>query len=122
MSRTMQVCHLASGDLWGGAEAQIASLLGALRRFKDVHVSAVLLNKGRLMDELRTLGIPVTVLDESRMNAVEILSALKNHVRQTQPDIIHSHRYKEHILGAFVAKLSHNPIVIQTYHGLEENL
>jgi len=108
--------------LWAGAEVQIASLLGALRRYKDLQVSAVVLNEGRLMDELRMLGIPVTLLDESRLGSFEIFTALKSHVRHARPDIIHSHRYKEHILGVFAAKLSHNPIVIQTYHGLEENL
>jgi len=117
-----RVCHVASGDLWAGAEVQIASLLGALRRYKDLQVSAVVLNEGRLMDELRMLGIPVTLLDESRLGSFEIFTALKSHVRHARPDIIHSHRYKEHILGVFAAKLSHNPIVIQTYHGLEENL
>lgn len=118
----MRICHLASGDLWAGAEVQIAALLAALRRFQDIQVTAVLLNEGRLMDELHSTGIPVTLLPESRMSTLKIFTALKSHFRQARPDIIHSHRYKEHILSAFAAKLSHNPIVIQTYHGLEENL
>jgi glycosyltransferase involved in cell wall biosynthesis len=122
VSKVMRICHLASGDLWAGAEVQIAALLVALPRFPDLQVSAVLLNEGRLMDELRSAGIPVTLLPESRMNTLEIFTALKSHLQQAKPDIIHSHRYKEHILSAFAAKLSHNPIVIQTYHGLEENL
>lgn len=122
MSKVMRICHLASGDLWAGAEVQIAALLAALRRFQDIQVTAVLLNEGRLMDELHSTGIPVTLLPESRMSTLKIFTALKSHFRQARPDIIHSHRYKEHILSAFAAKLSHNPIVIQTYHGLEENL
>lgn len=122
VSKVMRICHLASGDLWAGAEVQIAALLAALRRFQDIQVTAVLLNEGRLMDELHSTGIPVTLLPESRMSTLKIFTALKSHFRQARPDIIHSHRYKEHILSAFAAKLSHNPIVIQTYHGLEENL
>lgn len=58
----MRICHLASGDLWAGAEVQIAALLAALRRFQDIQVTAVLLNEGRLMDELHSTGIPVTLL------------------------------------------------------------
>jgi len=118
----LRICHLASGDLWAGAEVQIASLLGSLHCFADLQVSAIVFNEGRLMEELRKIGIPVTLFDESRMGSFELFSALKSHWRQTQPDIIHAHRYKEHILGVLAAKLSHNPAVIQTYHGLEENL
>jgi glycosyltransferase involved in cell wall biosynthesis len=117
-----RVCHLASGDLWAGAEVQITSLLRALRSYADLRLSAVVLNEGRLMDELRMLGIPVTLLDESRLGSFEIFTALKSHFRRVRPDVIHSHRYKEQILSVFAAKLTHNPIVIQTYHGLEENL
>lgn len=118
----LRVCHIASGDLWAGAEVQVVSLLGALRRFTDLQVSAVVLNKGRLMDELRMLRIPVTLLDESRLGSFELFTALRVHLWQVRSDIIHSHRYKEHIFGVLAAKLSHNPAIIQTYHGLEENL
>lgn len=118
----LRICHIASGDLWAGAEVQVVSLLGALRRFTDLEISAVVLNNGRLIDELRMLKIPVTLFDESGLGSFELFTALRAHLWQLRPDIIHSHRYKEHILGVLAAKFSHNPAVIQTYHGLEENL
>lgn len=120
--RQLTVCHVVSGDLWAGAEVQVASLLVALSQLQDLRVSAVLLNKGRLLDELSKAGIPVTFFDESQMNGWVILGELKAYFRKTKPHIIHSHRYKEHILCAIAAKLSHSPIVVQTFHGLEESL
>lgn len=117
-----RVCHFASGDLWAGAEVQVATLLGALRQFPDLELSALLLNRGRLSDELTCRGIPVAVCDESRLGIVQLLRAVTKHVREIRPHILHSHRYKEHILGAFAGRLSHNPRMVQTYHGLEENL
>jgi glycosyltransferase involved in cell wall biosynthesis len=117
-----RVCHFASGDLWAGAEVQVVTLLEALKQFPDLELSALLLNRGRLSDELIRCGIPVAVCDESRLGVVQLLRAVTSHMRRVRPHILHSHRYKEHILGAFAGKLSHNPLMIQTYHGLEENL
>ena len=63
----MRVCHFVSGDVWAGAEVQVATLLGALKRFPELELSALLLNGGRLHDELLRLGIPVALCDESRL-------------------------------------------------------
>jgi len=118
----LRVCHLASGDLWAGAEVQVATLLQALNEFADLELSALLMNEGRLAEELAACGIAVTIFDESRFGNFQLLRAVTDHLRHARPHILHSHRYKEHILGAFAAKLSHSPLLIQTYHGLEENL
>lgn len=119
--KPIQVCHLASGDLWAGAEVQIATLLRALKADQRFDLSAIVLNKGRLAEELAAAGISVMVYDESA-GAWSTLRSLVSHLRRRRPDIVHSHRYKEHILGAFAAKLSHNSLVVQTYHGLDEHL
>jgi glycosyltransferase involved in cell wall biosynthesis len=118
----VRVCHFASGDLWAGAEVQVVTLLEALKQFPDLELSALLLNHGRLADEFRLRGIPVTVCDESRLGLVQLLLAVTNQLKEIRPDVLHSHRYKEHILGALAGKLSTNPLTVQTYHGLEENL
>ncbi|WP_175304316.1 glycosyltransferase [Candidatus Nitrospira nitrificans] len=119
--KPIRVCHLASGDLWAGAEVQIATLLRALKADQRFDLSAIVLNKGRLAEELAAAGISVMVYDESA-GAWSTLRSLVSHLRRHRPDIVHSHRYKEHILGAFAAKLSHNSLVVQTYHGLDEHL
>jgi glycosyltransferase involved in cell wall biosynthesis len=119
--KPIRVCHLASGDLWAGAEAQIATLLRALKADQRFDLSAIVLNKGRLAEELAVAGISVTVYDES-VGTWTTLRSLASHLNLHRPDIVHSHRYKEHILCAFAAKLSHNSLMVQTYHGLEEHL
>jgi glycosyltransferase involved in cell wall biosynthesis len=119
---TLRVCHFASGDLWAGAEAQIAALLGALKQFPDLDLSALVLNAGRLADELTRRGIPVVICDESRMGVVRLFRAATAHLRRIRPHILHSHRYKENILGAFAGRPSSSVLRVQTYHGLEERL
>jgi len=101
---------------------QVATLLEALKQFSDLKLSALLLNRGRLSEELTLRGIPVTVCDESRLGGIQLLRAVSDHLKETRPDILHSHRYKEHILSALAGKSAHNSITVQTYHGLEENL
>jgi len=118
----VRVCHFASGDLWAGAEVQVVTLLEALRPFPDLELSALLLNSGRMADELTLRGIPVTVYDESRLGIARLLLAVTNHLKRIRPHILHSHGYKGHIVGALAGKLSHDPLTVQTYHGLEENL
>lgn len=122
LPRPLSVCHVISGDLWAGAEVQAASLLRALNQYEDLRLSAVLFNKGRLLDEVSSAGISVALFEESRSNAWDLFGKLRMHFKNTRPHLIHTHRYKEHVLGALSARLSHNPIVVQTFHGLEENL
>jgi glycosyltransferase involved in cell wall biosynthesis len=119
---TLRVCHFGSGDLWAGAEVQVATLLGALKQFPDLDLSALLLNTGRLSDELTRRGIPVAICDESRMGVVQLFRAVTAHIRRIQPHILHSHRYKENILGAFAGRPSSRVLRVHTYHGLEERL
>lgn len=118
----MRVCHIASGDLWAGAEVQIAGLLGELKTFSDLEVTAILLNKGRLHDELLSKGIRVVVYDETRLNFLQIFSALRANLREQRPHVLHTHRYKENILTGIAAKLSSVPFTVRTVHGLQENL
>ena len=41
--------HVASGDLWAGAEVQLFHLLCSLRRRTEVTVEAAILNPGKLV-------------------------------------------------------------------------
>jgi len=118
----MRVCHIASGDVWAGAEAQVAALLGALRAFPELELSAVLLNDGRLRDELAQLGIPVAVCDESRAGVAQLFIAIRRNLARLRPHILHTHGYKETVLGAAAGRASSRPKLVQTYHGVQERL
>src|SRR5438128_291390 len=49
--RGLRVCHIVSGDLWAGAEVQVATVASYLVEQPDVNLSAVLLDEGRLASE-----------------------------------------------------------------------
>ena len=120
-SHHLKVLHIASGDLWAGAEVQLFTLVKALHEKLDISVCVVLLNHGTLEQRLRVIGIQVIVLDESKLNGIQILRQLIRTIRKQNPDVIHTHRIKENILGSIAAFLSGRIPTIRTAHGAPEH-
>jgi glycosyltransferase involved in cell wall biosynthesis len=121
-NESLRVMHVASGDLWAGAEVQVLCLATALSRLPGMRVEVVLLNPGELGRRLAAAGVEVTVLDESRLSAAAILSALWSRVREVRPDVVHTHRRKENVLGALAALAAPEARSLRTVHGAEEYL
>lgn len=114
------ILHLASGDRWAGAEAQLHTLLSTLQRQGEWEVEAVLLNDLEPARRLRQSGIAVTVLPEEELSFAGLLRALLDQVRQRPPALIHTHRQKENLLGALVAR-RHGLPSLRTVHGASEH-
>ena len=116
----MKVLHVISGDLWAGAEVQAFTLLTALQRQPDIQLAAALMNDGELARRLRERGIAVTVFPEDRLNAVQILGRLRMLMREWTPDVVHTHRSKENILGSIANAMAHRAPSLRTVHGAPE--
>jgi L-malate glycosyltransferase len=116
-----RILHVASGDLWAGAEVQIYHVLRALHARQDILVSAVLLNSGELAERLRDAGIPVTVLEERTTSPLQLLRGIVNEIRVRQAHVVHTHRFKENILGSVAARLSGRALSVRTVHGRPEH-
>lgn len=114
----IRVLHIISGDLWAGAEAQAYALLKQLN--KDCTVAAVLMNEGELAARLRTLDIPVTVLDETRASAWQLLQGIRQAIKTFRPTVIHTHRQKENILGSLANLTTLRVRCVRTVHGASE--
>ena len=106
----MKIAHIASGDLWAGAEVATYHLLSALAERADLTVSAVVLNSGELANRLRARGIAVALTSEAGNSFVALRRNVQAHL--TGADLVHAHRYKENLLAA----LSGHPWVT-TRHG-----
>ncbi len=81
-----------------------------------VTVGVVVLNHGTLEQKLRDAGIDVVVLDETKLNGLRILINLVRVIRERRPDVIHTHRLKENILGSFAALAAGNIPSLRTVH------
>jgi glycosyltransferase involved in cell wall biosynthesis len=116
-----RVLHVASGDLWAGAEVQIYHVLRALHARSDTIVSAVVLNPGELARRLVDAGIPVTVIDERANSPWRLLRGILHEIRATQARVVHTHRFKENVLGSIAARLSGRALSVRTVHGRPEH-
>ena len=119
-SNIIKVCHIAHGDLWAGAEVQLATLCDIVVKKPGFELAVVLLNEGRLADTLRTAGVNVVVLSEMKYNSVQLFFLLVRYLSHYQPDIVHTHKYKDNILGSCAAALVGVRIVVRSVHGMTE--
>ncbi|MFZ2799442.1 MAG: glycosyltransferase, partial [Syntrophorhabdus sp.] len=93
------VMHIISGDLWAGAESQAYTFLKALYKTNKYNLTSVVFNKGELFRRLVQEGLDVYLIDESRYNTIQILWRIMDLIRNLEPDIIHTHKYKGNILA-----------------------
>jgi glycosyltransferase involved in cell wall biosynthesis len=119
-TEAISVCHIISGDLWAGAEVQVASLLRVLRRQEGIRLSAIVLNEGRLARELHDSDIEVMVAPEEGNSLRQILRAVAPWVRAHRVQVLHSHRYKENLLAHLLAWQCGIPVTVRTQHGMPE--
>ena len=119
-ANNLKVIHVASGDLWAGAEAQVYTLLKTLHKMEDITVYAVILNDGELSEKLDNEGINTTILNEAHLSSWQILNRMRTLFQEIQPDIIHTHRLKENVLASIANKFSINASLVATIHGDSE--
>lgn len=120
LANAISVCHLASGDRWAGAEAQIATLLRALTRRPDVDICAIVLSEGRLAEEIRSTGIDVAVIPQNRNSVFRIYNRAFRFLENRDVQILHSHRYKEDLLAVLLHARLGSPRLVRTQHGSPE--
>ena len=98
----------------------MATLLKGLARKKELLLSAILLNEGRLAEEARCCGVDVKVIPESKKNFLEIFAVAAQYLQGKDIRILHSHRYKENLLAALLAWRCKVPFVVRSQQGLAE--
>lgn len=117
----MRVCHIVSGDLWAGAEVMAFNLIRGLLAHPNAEPFAIVLNDGRLSEELNRAGVPTHVLDESKLSFLEITRSAARLIKEINPGVVHSHRYKENAIAYLVSlSVKRRPVLVGTQHGLPE--
>jgi len=97
-------------------------LLRNLKQFGDLGLSAILLNEGKLASELRRLGIPVDVVEETERSFFRLIRDTRRILDRRSPRIVHSHRYKENILAYLSSKSKNGIRLVSTQHGMPESI
>lgn len=119
-NKKIRVCHLISGDLWAGPEVQVYSLLVSLRTVPYLDISVIVLNEGKLAEKLRGSDFRLRVIEESKHTFFKIFNLIKKELKDKGIDILHTHRYKENVLGGMLKKRCKIKRLVQTVHGIGE--
>ncbi len=124
LTSRLKVLHIISGDLWAGAETQAFTLITTLSRDCDIMVAVM--NHGELETRLKRAGITTVVIDEQQLSSIQITRRLIEVIKQFQPNIIHTHRQKENILGSIANFIASKSITrriasVRTTHGAPEH-
>jgi L-malate glycosyltransferase len=114
----MKIVHVVSADGWGGLEAMVLDLLSSDVYRAQIDATLIALNEGWLAARARAKGLHVVVVPESAMPFLSLVRQLKRVIDDVKPDIIHTHRYKEILLGAMLSG-RRAPRHIVTIHGYE---
>ena len=117
MASRVRVTHLISGDQWAGAEVQVTHLLAGLAQFHELELAAILLNEGRLAQELRRCGILVSVVSEQDLGPLGLAWELGQALRRHATDVLHAHGYKQSVLGAVAGRAAGVRWYVKTEHG-----
>jgi len=112
----LKITHIASGDLWAGAEAQLLTLCKSLNSAKELSIEVILLNNGELANRLKYYDIEVLIINEQKYNSYQIFKKIKKHLLTSQSQLVHTHRKKENIIGGLAAKYVGIPSM-RTVHG-----
>lgn len=117
--RTNKIVHIISGDLWAGAEVQVYHTLKYLNYNNNMQFYTILFNDGILNINLKKEGIKTIIIDEKENNTIKMIIKITKLLYWIQPNIIHVHAYKEHLLGSLAAIFSGNKAyIVRTFHGI----
>lgn len=116
----MNILHIISGDLWGGAETMAYSLCVELSKDPHNSINVILFNHGKLEKHLSDSGVSTLVLDERKYSNLQILLKTLSYIKTIAPDIIHTHKHKENVIGSFASLITRTPS-IRTVHGESEH-
>lgn len=118
--KDITIVHLFSGDLWAGAEQVIYALLAGLHQRNQYHLLAISMTQGALSRKLTEIGVETYVIDESKHSLPAVLMQAYRILRNRNVRLIHTHRYKENIVGGLLGKLLGVQALVSTVHGAPE--
>jgi glycosyltransferase involved in cell wall biosynthesis len=122
----MRITHIITRLIIGGAqENTLLSCEGQHDRGHDVTLitGPPIGPEGSLMDRARAYGYRVIEIDEMRRSILPVkdfrtYNRLARLLRETRPDVVHTHSSKAGILGRWAADRAGVPVIVHTIHGL----
>jgi len=116
--KKINIVHIISGDLWAGAEVQAYSIIKRFSQLPPINIQVILFNEGILSTKLCDDGIRMYICPESQRSILSMIYDCWNIMKASRIDIVHTHGYKENLIGGIAAKLCDVKSVVRTHHGI----
>ncbi len=95
----LRIAHIFSGNDTGGAMTHVVTLLKALRN--ECQVTLIVINEGLIADEIRTLNIPVHVIEPNGFKIISEMPKLAKYCNENF-DLVHSHGTRANLLAGLL--------------------
>jgi glycosyltransferase involved in cell wall biosynthesis len=108
-----KILHLIEGLGSGGAERLLHTNLTQIDRTKfDHEVVTVFSGRDYWKGPIEKLGIKVTSLDrKGQRSVVSGVTRLRQHLRESRPDLIHTHLWAANVIGRIAGGLERIPVI-----------
>ncbi len=111
--RRPRILQLLATGSTGGAQESYTGLLLRLDRGR-YDVRALSLSAGSAVQRVRSLGVPVDVLDET--DDARAARRLAAWMRREEIDLVHAHMYRAEVVGTRAAVAAGVPAIVATVH------
>lgn len=113
-ARRARVLYLSHAFMVGGAEEMVLNLVRHLPDRFEPCVSCIN-QAGPIGEEIRNTGVPFRVLGlDPGIRRPWSLIGIQRHLRELQPDIVHTFLLTASLYGRLAAMLAHVPIIVGT--------
>jgi glycosyltransferase involved in cell wall biosynthesis len=117
----MKITYIITRSDWGGAQAHLYDLIEYAHINTDHSCHLIVGEEGRLAEQVRGLGIPVTIVPTliQPIHPLKDILAVRDLVgllKQINPDIVHLHSSKAGMVGRIAARILRLPAIF-TAHG-----
>lgn len=118
MEKKIKITYLIDTFFIGGAERLLLDICRKIDRNRfEVQVWAVVCG-GPLEKDFKSLGIPVKVFKKKSRLGLGLIGQLCKELKQTKPDIVHTHLFGADTWGRLAAVLAKVPVIISTEHNM----
>lgn len=97
----MKILHFISGGDTGGAKTHVLTLLDNLRKL-NIDVELVCIMEGIFTEEARELGIPVTIIPQSRRYDLSVNKKICDYINRSGCDLVHCHGARANYISLFI--------------------
>ncbi|MEO8287338.1 MAG: glycosyltransferase [Chloroflexota bacterium] len=119
MAAKVRVLHIIDGIGDAGAENLLRTFAASLDRSRfELHVCGLRPRPNSLtVSALRSMGVPILVLNQRATYDIPALIALVRYVRKHKIDIIHTHLLAGDVMGRITGFLTRRPVVSTIHNG-----